>query len=111
MQCDQCHEVVYRQVFQGGAFRGVECGCSAGFAERRDAPKDMYSDLVLEHVHDEHGRQVRVTSSRQLAEAEKRYNFASVVRNMDSVRINDAPQQKVFTVRDFYKSIHDRPRR
>ncbi len=43
----------------------------------------VFSDLTLDHVTGEDGRPVRVTSLRQLREAEKRYHFRSVVANSD----------------------------
>lgn len=100
--CDQCGEQVFRTRFIRGKWLGLDCRCV------RELPVDPgavnpYADLTLDHVSDEYGNKVRITSSRQLGEAEKRYNFASVTRNFNSDRIEQAPQQKVFTVSDMYK--------
>lgn len=43
----------------------------------------VFSELTLDHVTGEDGKPVRVTSLRQLREAEKRYGFRSVVANSD----------------------------
>ncbi len=108
--CDTCGESVYRTIFRGGKFVGVDCRC---YTERvaTDAEHSQFSDFTLEHVHDEYGKPVRVTSMRQLQEAEKRYHFSSVVLAQDAANIDRAPQQKALTVRDVYRSIHARPRR
>jgi len=100
--CDQCSKPVYRQVFvPGTGFMGVDCHC---YRERPRATTAVnpYGDLTLEHIHVD-GKPLRVTSSRQLAKAEVEHNFIHVARNMDQCRMDDAPQQKVFTVGDVYK--------
>jgi hypothetical protein len=48
-------------------------------------------DLTLTHVTDEAGQPVRVTSLRQLREAEKRYHFSSVVANSDAANFDTPP--------------------
>ena len=110
--CGQCGESVYRQLFDGKQWAGVDCGCYG--KNRRQAQVDApgletaFSDLTLEHIHGDDGRPLRVTSSRQLAQAEQRHKFISVVRNMDAQNFNDAPQQKVFRVEDVYKRKFER---
>lgn len=54
-----------------------------------------YSDLTLTHCLDEQGQPVRVTSKRQLLEAEKRYNFRSLVAHTDSINFDKPPQDKL----------------
>ena len=56
----------------------------------------------MDHVHDEYGKPIRVTSLRQLQAAESRYNFASVVGNMDDANVNTPPQQRKIQVADLY---------
>jgi len=51
-----------------------------------------YANLVLEHARDEQGNPVRVTSKRQLLEAEKRYKFKSLVANWNSENFDKPPQ-------------------
>jgi hypothetical protein len=100
--CDNCGESVHRTRFTGGKFIGIDCRC---FREQQiKSAVNPFSDLTLEHIHDESGNKVRVTSLRQLQEAEKRFNFASAVANFDESHVNYAPQQKVFSVADMYKS-------
>jgi len=104
--CDQCGETCYRTRYIGGRYLGLDCRCVTDRTQASTA--NPYGDLTIEHVHDEKGNPVRVTSSRQLAEAEKRYNFASVVRNFDQANIDRPPQQKVFQVTDFYREKFQR---
>lgn len=56
-----------------------------------DKTANPLSELVLTHVTDEAGQPVRVTSLRQLREAEKRYHFSSVVANSDSANFDTPP--------------------
>jgi len=100
--CDNCGETCYRTRYAGGKFLGVDCRCAKEARERRSAYVNPYGDLVLDHVVDERGNKVRVTSGRQLGEAEKRYDFAHVLHNMNAEN-QGPPQQKVFTPADFYR--------
>jgi hypothetical protein len=101
--CKQCGGTVGVLRLIGNSFVGVDCGCAGGGALRREAGQNPYGDLRLDHIHGEDGKPIRVTSSRQLSAAEQRYNFASVVRNMDSQNIDRAPVQKPMTVGDIYR--------
>lgn len=103
MTCPECGATVCRERLVGDKFKGVDCGCAGKEMLRKEAEKNMYSDLTLEHVHDERGNKVRVTSSRQLSEAQKRYEFASVVHSMNSENIDRAPVQKPLSVSDIYR--------
>ena len=100
--CDKCGQPCHRTRFTGGQYIGIDCGCLR--EQRTQSAVNPFGELELDHVHDEYGKKVRVTSLRQLQEAEKRYNFASVVANFDDSHVNDAPQQKVFSVADVYRS-------
>ncbi len=53
-----------------------------------------FSELQLDHVHDEFGQPVRVTSLRQLREAEKRYHFRSCIANTDEENFDKPPKQE-----------------
>lgn len=87
-RCDGCGKDNYRVRFIGGKFLGTEC-CIRDIAIAAGAT-NPYGDLTLSHIHDEKGQPVRITSSRQLAAAEQRFNFSSVVRNMEQKNF-DAP--------------------
>ena len=101
--CKQCGGTVGRLRLVGNGFFGIDCGCAGMTAIRKEAGQNPYSDLTLDHVHDERGNKVRVTSSRQLSEAQNRYEFASVVHSMNSDNIDRAPAQRPMTVGDVYK--------
>lgn len=82
--CNACGEdtehYFMKQTLEGKFY--VECKiCNQ---PRHSAPcTNPYSDLTLTHVHDDEGKPVRVTSKRQLLQAEKRYNFRSLVAHMN----------------------------
>jgi transcription initiation factor TFIIIB Brf1 subunit/transcription initiation factor TFIIB len=101
-KCDRCGETVYRVKLLGnGQWVGEDCGClrTKVVAETNNP----FSELTLEHCHDEYGKPIRVTSLRQLQAAENRYGFASVVANMDDANVNTPPQQKRMEVADMYQ--------
>lgn len=101
MTCDTCGKPVYRTKYFAscGKFIGVDCGCCS--LERAVlSVNGSFSDLTLEHIHDESGKPVHVTSLRQLREAEKRYHFSHRVANYDGENINIPEQQKVYTVKN-----------
>ena len=102
MICDNCEKPIYRKVFTGERCLGVDCGCYRA-RPRAITAFNPFADFQLEHVHGEDGKPLRVTSIRQLSEAEKRYDFASVILNQDHGNVDDAPQQRVMTVSDVYK--------
>ena len=52
----------------------------------------MFSDLTLSHVAGEDGRPLRVTSLRQLREAEKKYKFRSWAANQDEKNFDKPPE-------------------
>jgi hypothetical protein len=99
--CDNCGEACHRTRWINGRYLGLDCRC---YTERVQASAvNPYGDLTLEHVHGEDGKPIRVTSSRQLSEAEKKHNFISVVRNMDQQNIDTPPVNRIRTVDDVYK--------
>jgi hypothetical protein len=71
-----------------------ECRVCSHPRHRASQCVNPYENLVLEHVHDEFGKPVRVTSRRQLQQAEKRYNFRSVVGNYLEENFDKPPQQR-----------------
>ena len=99
--CDKCGKRVARVRFVGARWLGHDCGCAA----ERVLPTatNPYGDLTLQHVHDENGKPLRVTSARQLREAETRYNFSSVVANQDSKNFDTPPPSHQRHVGEFYK--------
>lgn len=50
--------------------------------------------MELEHAHDEMGNPVRVTSLRQLQDAERRYGFKSLVANEREADFDKPPQHR-----------------
>jgi hypothetical protein len=100
--CESCHEVVYRTRFVRGRWLGLDCRCFADPPVEAGAT-NPYADLTIEHVYGDDNKPIRVTSARQLREAEKRFEFCSVVANMESRHFDDAPQQRVIRVEDVYK--------
>jgi hypothetical protein len=91
---------VYRISFQGGQWRGEECGCARKYRIR--TALNPFS-FVLDHVHDELGHKVRVESLAQLSAAEQRYGFESCVLNRDAQNFNDTPAQVPVTVDRLYQ--------
>ena len=53
-----------------------------------------YSEMVIDHVTAEDGRPLRVTSKRQLLEAEKKYHFRSLVAHTDEANFDKPPQRQ-----------------
>jgi hypothetical protein len=90
---------VYKLVFQGGLWRGEDCGCAKSY--RIKTTINPFA-ITLDHVHDEFGQKVRVESIAQLSAAEKRFGFESCVLNRDQQNFNDVPEQKRYTVSDVH---------
>lgn len=61
---------------------------------------NMFSDLTLTHVTDERGQPVRVTSRRQLHEAETRYKFRHHAANYDEANWDKPPQMPSGSIQD-----------
>lgn len=106
-KCGECGADVYRTRFKQTASKwvGVDCGCARGALQMVDMDNPFRNDgeLVLQHVHGDDGKPLRVTSMRQLAAAQKEHHFNHIPSNMD--RANwDTPKQQVFqSVSDRYK--------
>ena len=62
--------------------------------QARDSVVNPFASLVLDHVHDDQGRPVEVTSLRQLQQAERRYKFRSLVANEREADFNKPPQHR-----------------
>jgi len=58
----------------------------------RESLVNPYYDLTLDHVHDHSGQPVRVTSLRQLQQAEKEFKFKSLVGNEREADFDKPPQ-------------------
>jgi hypothetical protein len=101
--CDACGIPVHRTrlVQSTGKWLGFDCGCLS--EEIVKTTVNPYADLTLDHVHDERGQKVRVTSKRQLHEAEKRYHFKHHVANMNEANFGVAPSHRATTVADHYR--------
>ena len=99
--CELCGNTVYRVRRSGDKWIGEDCGCLR--EKVLQSTFNPFGDLRLEHIYDEAGKPIRVTSLRQLQAAESRYNFASVVGNMDAANVDTPPQQRHMEVADMYK--------
>lgn len=51
-----------------------------------------YSEMIIDHVLGEDNKPLRVTSARQLREAEKRYHFRSLVAHTNEADFDKPPQ-------------------
>jgi hypothetical protein len=93
--CDSCGAETERYFIRFHSGRSYT-ECKVCNQPRHSAPScvNPYADLTLEHVHDESGKPLRVTSKRQLLEAEKRFGFRSLVANMNSENFDKPPQVK-----------------
>jgi hypothetical protein len=99
MFCDLCHTDVDRYSrlrTRTGQFLSVCRVCTS--PRPRTACANPFSNLRLEHVHDELGRPVEVTSLQQLRAAEKRYGFRSLVSYSDEAGFDKPPQSKQPTI-------------
>lgn len=98
--CSQCSKDVHRTRWSPGLSKwiGVDCGCLREQALQTTV--NPFSDLVLDHVFDERGQKVRVTSIHQLREAEKRYHFSHHVANSMEANFNSPTQQQAYSVRE-----------
>jgi hypothetical protein len=102
-KCGNCGKDVARQRFLQESLKwvGVDCGCVRALAIANLA--NPWSDLTLQHIHDEQGKPIRVTSIHQLREAEKRYEFKHHLANSNSEHFNIPPTHKPQTVLDRYE--------
>lgn len=68
--------------------------------------ESMFADLTIDHVTDEFGKPVRVTSRRQLHEAEKRYRFQHHAANHDQANWDKPPQPQSGSIQDNVKWLY-----
>jgi len=92
---------VHRIIFQGGKWRGDDCGCAR--RHRIRTALNPFNGLVLQHAKDEFGKPLEVSSVGQLSRLESRYGFEHVVLNYDGSNANDPPQQKAVTMDRLYQ--------
>jgi|HubBroStandDraft_1064217.scaffolds.fasta_scaffold319969_2 hypothetical protein len=111
--CSKCGKTIITQRLIGKEFLGVECGCAfVKFMRDADNPFSTDGELVLDHIHtDEAGTKLRVTSRRQLEEAQKAYGFNHVPTNMDRNNWDQPKQQRTYTVSDHYQRKFAREQR
>lgn len=91
---------IFKLSFQGGKFRGEECGCARSYRVKLTLNP---FNFTLDHVRDEMGHKVHVESLAQLSAAEKRYGFESCVLNRDQQNFNDTPSQEPVTMNRLYQ--------
>lgn len=105
LTCSACGERVYRaRVLSNGDTVGYDCRCArTPVAVDYDNPFRSSGELVLDHIHTESGERLRVTSRRQLQEAESKHHFNHVATNMDKANWDSPKQQQTYTVNDLYK--------
>ena len=102
--CDNCGCTTNSRLrLQGGKFLGVDhCRCARA-ARARQSVNNPFGDLTLEHVKEEFGNPVHVSSIRQLEQAERRLNFSSVILAQDERNIDAPPIQRTITVDSLYR--------
>lgn len=103
-KCDVCSREVYRTTYIGGKWVGEDCGCrNPPMIHDCDSPFRDGATLTLDHIHNERGEKVVVSSIRQLREAEKRHGFVHHASNMSKRDWGNAPQQRRYTIADLYQ--------
>lgn len=93
-QCNKCgHQTTsYTMRFRAGSIQ-YECHVCEHPPISDARVANPYGDMVIDHVLDEEtGKPLRVTSSRQLREAEKRYHFRSLVAHTNEADFDKPPQ-------------------
>ena len=105
--CDECGEERdgrYTMKFYGSLVRTTCHACDHPVHSSQAV--NMFSDLPLDHVLDESGQPIRVTSRRQLHEAERRYGFKSLVANFDEANFDKSPQAPSNQIADHMKFLY-----
>ena len=93
MLCDCGHDSSSFTVQRGA--RGMKRVCRNCRNPRlRESVFNPFAALELEHVSDDMGQPLRVSSLRQLREAEKRYEFKSLVANERESDFDKPPQHR-----------------
>ena len=104
-QCSQCGQDNYRLTFVGGKWLGTECGCiRLRILRDMDNPFATAGELTLQHVHDSEGRPVRVTSLRELRQAESKFGFEHVASNADRANWDKPRQSPAYNIGDNYRA-------
>jgi len=104
--CGSCGKDNYRVVFVAGRSQwlGAECGClRVQILRDMDNPFATAGELVLDHVRNGDGQKVRVTSLRELRQAESKFNFEHVASNNDRANWDKPKQQPAYQVADHYQ--------
>lgn len=106
LTCDRCGERVYRAriIPSTGKRIGYDCACARPeVVVEADNPFRNDGELRLQHIHSEDGKPLRVTSRRQLEEAQQRYHFNHIPSGMDRANWDMPKQQRVYNVGDRYR--------
>jgi hypothetical protein len=100
MICDECQREAdhYVRKLTKTGFRTQCRACKTGRV--RPSVYSPFADMRIDHVHGHDGKALRVTSLRQLYEAEKEFKFKSCVGHTDEARFDDPPQQTKDTAHD-----------
>lgn len=105
-KCGSCGKDQYRVTFVASTSQwlGAECGClRTRILRDMDNPFATSGELVLDHVMDGSGNKVRVTSMRELRQAENKFNFEHVASNNDRSNWDKPKQQPAYQVADHYQ--------
>ena len=105
--CGSCGKENYRVVFVSGRSQwlGAECGClRLQIGRDMDNPFSTSGELTLDHVLDGEGKKVRVTSLRELRQAESKHNFEHVASNNDRGNWDKPKQQPAYNIGDNYRA-------
>jgi hypothetical protein len=107
--CSSCSQPTtsYRQRLLASGRWQVTCLVCANPQHSSLAAANPFQELVLDHVLDEMDQPLRVTSLRQLREAEQRYHFRSLVANENSENFDKPPQSDKG---DMFKRMSDENR-
>lgn len=92
MQCDCGHESCSYIVLYSPRRRTVCRACTR--PRLRDSVANPYQNLELEHVHDDAGQPLRVSSLRQLDQAQRQHHFQHWATSADSVNIDKPPSHR-----------------
>jgi hypothetical protein len=95
MLCDCGHESPHYAIRLTPAGPRTCCRPCRSPRLRPQSVANPFADLTLEHVHDDHGAPLRVTSLRRLQQAEQRHRFRSLVANTREAEFDKPPQTRV----------------
>ncbi len=94
--CSSCQHPTDRYVKRRLPSGSWQVTCHVCAKPRHAGPGCLnpFSDLRLDHAHNELGQPIQVSSLRQLRAAESRYNFKSWVANTDAKNFDTPPPAK-----------------